>query len=113
MTIRKLQDMIGKWGIETFPQQTAESIIAHLVEEVMELDRNPTSEEELADCMILLLNLAYYNKVNLVKAILDKHKINVQREWGERQENGVVHHIPPKIQQKIREEEFKWEGLGK
>lgn len=73
MSTSDFQTMVGEWGERTFPQATVFSILAHLAEEIDELDdavTHPVSftsreaniqhaAEEAGDCYMLLLHLAH------------------------------------------------------
>lgn len=106
------QEVIGGWAERTF-EQTTDGIIRHLYEETAELyranlmrprqDMPPTSatgestaaaiQQEAADCLILLLALAHHEGFSLVDAVAMKHLVNAGRVWGEKDEDGIVHHI--------------------
>lgn len=91
-----LQDRIFKWGRDTFgPRETNEGVFAHLIREVRELGESmPEADpDELADCAILLFELAGFAGVQLLDEVEKKHAINQQREWGPMQEDGSVLHV--------------------
>ena len=64
----EMQRRVGKWGEETFPEATDASILAHLQEEIGELDRavfadlDPNAQEnvreEAGDCLLMLYHSA-------------------------------------------------------
>lgn len=92
---------ITDWQDKTFPNSTALSKIAHLKQEVQELESDIRSDNkdrrlEYADCFILLFGAAkcdgmgYYD---IIACINEKMAINAQRRWGSPDENGVVNHI--------------------
>lgn len=107
--MEKLQfDYVIKWQNETFGKATAKSKIAHLRQEVKELqselnwgnnnsiDDNNSTLMEFADCFILLFGAASsYGMTyeDICKSINDKMEINKQREWGEPDKDGIVNHI--------------------
>jgi NTP pyrophosphatase (non-canonical NTP hydrolase) len=74
----------------------AKGPIYHLREEVNELIRacetNAAIDVEVADCMILLFVIAHLSRFSAGDAVLAKHTQNVQRTWGEPDEDGVSHH---------------------
>ena len=90
-----LQDRIFKWGMETFgPGQRANGVYAHLVREIKELGEGPEIDpDELADCTILLFELAGFAGVDLLEEVEKKFKINQDRDWGPIQPDGSVLHI--------------------
>ena len=81
MTPDQFQREVGEWGKATFPNSTLLSIMAHLREEVAELDHEVRAGlpkhgparyfgqvaigEELADCYLLLLHLAHRVGIDL------------------------------------------------
>ena len=91
-----LQDKIGGFTDETFGESTVASKMAHLREELDEVVAAPDDRMEWADCMILLLDAARragLSMDDLHQAIEDKMEINLKREWGEPDEDGVVRHV--------------------
>jgi len=67
--------------------------MAHLKREIEELDEDPTDGEEMADCFILLLNLAEMAGVDLMSEARRKMEINRNRKWGKPDSEGVCHHV--------------------
>jgi hypothetical protein len=92
--LNDLSDRVGKWAVTVFTKATPQSICEHLRREVIELTEHPDDVEEAADCMLLLLHLAYRQGWNLEQAIINKHEKNQQRSWGLPDAQGVVEHIP-------------------
>ena len=90
--ISSFQFVVGEWAKETFPAQTNESNIAHLMREVKELKKGNT-EEEAADCFLILLNIAHREGFDLCRAAEKKFSINRKRKWGKPDSQGVVEHI--------------------
>ena len=91
-----LQLQIGLWGDRTFGGaqggRRQEAVLAHLQDEVHELVESG-DPAEAADCLILLLGFAHLEGVSLYDATRRKHEVNRQRQWGEPDERGVVHHV--------------------
>jgi hypothetical protein len=93
---KTLQTRIAIWGRNTFGDgQRVGGIYAHLVREVEELGEclPEIDPDELADCGILLLELAEEASVFLLDEIEKKHKINQQREWGPVEPDGAILHV--------------------
>lgn len=91
-----LQDRIFTWGMETFgPGQRREGVFAHLVREIEELGESlPLIDpDELADCTILLFELAGFAEVDLLEEVEKKFQINRSRDWGPIQPDGSILHI--------------------
>lgn len=97
MTQEDFQRLVGEWGERTFPDSTLLSIMAHLREEVSELDfevrdwtgrPGPATEfgririgEEIADCYLLMLHLAHRVGIDLGMAAAEKFAKNQHRTW--------------------------------
>ena len=101
---RDLFKSVTNWQVETFGQATAMSKIAHLKEEIEELndelflDNQHTDHKrlEFADCFILLFGAAASDGMtyeDICKAIEEKMVINKARKWGTPDKDGVVNHI--------------------
>ena len=97
---------ISEWQRKTFGQATPLSKIAHLKEEIEELETELSctvstsvkrvKEREFADCFILLFGAAASDGMSyddIVRCIDEKMEINYKRKWGKPQANGVVNHI--------------------
>lgn len=67
--------------------------MAHLLEEVNELAEDPSDGEEMADCFILLMNLAEMHGHDLMTEAQKKMDKNRARKWGKPDERGVCHHV--------------------
>lgn len=88
MTIKKLAKSIHKvakehgwWnGDITIPGRLC--LIHSEVSEALEAYRNRQDlSEELADIVIRVFDLAESEKIDIEKAIMEKHKINEKRSW--------------------------------
>ena len=93
---------ITEWQNATFGQATALSKVAHLAQEVIELndalhkEDEPNVGPEFADCFILLFGAAASHGMDyndILNEIEWKMEINKQRKWGTPDANGVVNHI--------------------
>lgn len=90
--MNELQEIIGKWGEDTFPEATLDGIIAHLKKEVSELAERHDPQES-ADCLILLFHHAYLAGYDLLAEAQKKLQINKKRKWGTPDKHGVIEHI--------------------
>lgn len=95
-----VQQEIHRWASESFPQRTAfqalSKLVLHEIPELLTHEKEhglATIGTELADCFILLMDLASIWKVDLDDAIYLKMQINYKRQWtiGE---GGLMQHIP-------------------
>lgn len=92
-----LQHRICKWAIESFGPlgQRLSGIFAHFMDEAKELEDalgTMGAPEELADCAILLFEMASFHGVDLIAEVEGKFAINQTREWGPIQEDGKIEH---------------------
>ena len=67
--------------------------MTHLRKEIDELAEDTSDGEEMADCFILLLNLAEMAGVDLMTEARRKMEINRKRKWGAPDADGVCHHL--------------------
>jgi dCMP deaminase len=81
------------WAKATFPQATPYSIAEHLKREAIELAKQPRSGKEIADVAILLFELVDALDIDLPRTLAEKHAINLRREWGQPDADGVVEHV--------------------
>ena len=89
-----LQQQIFDWGTATFGAgQRSDGVYAHLKREIKELGDDLNDGEELADCAILLFELAGFAGVDLLDEVDKKHKINQGRTWGDIEPDGSILHI--------------------
>lgn len=91
--IRQLQDRITRWADANFPQRTTADILLKLYEEVGEYARNPKAALEMGDIMILLLDVASRNGIDVHRAIEDKMEINEAREWRVDENTRIMRHV--------------------
>lgn len=92
---------ITAWQKETFGEATALSKIAHLSQEITELESDLFHQAEnrrleFADCFFLLFGAAAADGMSyedICNAIQEKFEINKVRKWGKPDANGVVNHI--------------------
>lgn len=91
--IRQLQDRVTRWADINFPQRTTKDILLKLYEEIGEYCRNPKSALEMGDILILLLDVAHKNGIDLHRAVEDKMEINESREWRVDENTGIMRHV--------------------
>lgn len=83
---------VVEWGKQQFPFSTDRSRIAHLREEVDELEAEPESAEEGVDVLMLLAHQleAHGNLVDLAKNLATKLAVCRTRTWGEPDADGKI-----------------------
>ena len=91
--IRQLQDRITRWADVNFPNRTTADILLKLYEEVGEYARTPKSALELGDVMILLLDVAARNGIDVHAAIEAKMEINENRNWAVDPNTRIMRHV--------------------
>ena len=76
------------------PDRNSYSTIAKLLSEIGELiaSERMSDPEELADVAILVLDLFYLQKVDMVEAVRNKMSTNIRRRWKV-SDNGSAQHI--------------------
>jgi hypothetical protein len=93
----------AKWSRHQFGGDYAvgpEGPAAHLVKEAEELRANPFDRMEMADVLLLLLDVSRRAGVSpekLVEAAQAKLKINMLREWQPPDAVGVSHHVRAEV----------------
>lgn len=120
MSLRALTKLIGDWTTVAYVNAGGRGAANHIVDEGKELvelmdelhAKGEISPEdryklglELADILILAIDIAHAKKIDLGDAVLLKHLINTQREWGPPDERGVQHHIEPSVKGDISRSE--------
>lgn len=97
-----LQDRIWSWQTVTFPIQTHDAKIAHLIQEAGELRNAPRDLSEWADVLILFLGAAALQQINAAQLIESAHckmDINERRQWSKPDAQGVYHHLHSETEQ--------------
>jgi NTP pyrophosphatase (non-canonical NTP hydrolase) len=116
-----VQREITRWADEQFPgrtdHQTLFKLVLHEVPELLTHKKEKGTEgidTELADCFILLLDLASMWNVNITEAIRAKMELNYSRIW-ERDAHGVYQHVkmlPARPDEPVKVEGVKCSHCG-
>ena len=77
----------------SFPNRSTADILLKLYEEVGEYARDPKSALEFGDVLILLLDVANRNGIDVHKAIEDKMDINEKRQWRVDEHTRIMRHM--------------------
>ncbi len=91
--IKQLQDRICEWADKNFPNRTTADVLLKAYEEIGEYARNPKSESEFGDIMILLLDVARMNGIDITRAISEKMDVNEKREWAVDPNTKIMRHV--------------------
>jgi NTP pyrophosphatase (non-canonical NTP hydrolase) len=97
VSINDVQRDIKQWADRAIPHRSWGGQIHHLRSEIDELEREEQNKanmaHEMADIVILTLNLAGMKDIDLQTAIIEKMKINKKRTWGAADpRTGQIHH---------------------
>ena len=91
-TINELQKEIVSWANSVFPDRVPDQTFRKLVGEIEEMKKDPESEEEFADAIILLFDLAHLMKIDIERAVKKKMQINRSRVWV-KDSAGLYQHV--------------------
>jgi hypothetical protein len=91
-SLPEMQKAINAWQDKTFTHATPNSIMTHMVREVVELGE-AHDPAEAADVAILLIAHAGKCGYNLWTEVVKKMEQNYQRKWQAPDAEGVVEHI--------------------
>jgi NTP pyrophosphatase (non-canonical NTP hydrolase) len=97
-----LQEQVSEWASHSIPERSSMSGLMKLAfEEIPELVRTVGShgnigdvDGELADCLILLLDVATLLGVDAEQAVKVKLAENASRQWVKNPETGFYNHVP-------------------
>lgn len=106
MELQNLMTEISTWSSQQFPTLVGTrgiiAKLAHLKEEATELQQAVDNDDkkgivdEIADCFMLLLDVANDLKISENDIIRFSHAklvVNKDRKWGKPDNNGLIHHI--------------------
>lgn len=117
--IRQVQDEIYSWAQSRWPNRTYKQTFDKLVyNEIPELLTQASQSKgletigpELADCFVLLMDLATMWEVDLPGAIRDKMALNYARTWEVNPITGIAQHVVnralPDISNLVRDPEWR------
>lgn len=89
--IREINADIQEWLARVYPERTLDQIVDKLNEEIGELQQRPLDGWEIADVMILLLDLCDTAGFDLAKLVKHKMDTNRRRSWEIK--DGVLKHV--------------------
>lgn len=95
LSISGLQKEIAEWADEVFPDRTAHNAVCKLMlEEIPELMQSKSMDPmEFADVLILILDIAHLQDIDIEAAVLSKMALNRTREWAVCSESGLLSHV--------------------
>ena len=94
----ELQTLCYTWANSQFGDRTGNpfGVLNHLHRELIELENNPTDVEEMADVMMLTIEIAAimgWTMTDVFDATLMKLARNKKRTWYPTDEEGVAEHV--------------------
>lgn len=94
-SIEDMQKDIATWANAVFPNRTAHGSLAKLVlEEIPEFIMAGMKDPlEYADLVIMILDIAHLQGINVGQALIEKMAINKQRVWRVDEETGFLKHV--------------------
>lgn len=92
-SLRFAKGEVAAWASQTFPRRTPQGVFLKMFEELGELVNDPKSPGELADVLIMVLDLAAMNDINVGMALRDKMAVNYKRTWAWNEEMGIAQHV--------------------
>lgn len=110
--LREVQDRVWEWANSAFGtqrtyKQSLDKLVYNEIPELLSIAARPggidTIGPELADCFILLLDLATMWEVDLPEAIAEKMTKNYKRTWAVHPVTGIAQHVevvpeePPQV----------------
>jgi NTP pyrophosphatase (non-canonical NTP hydrolase) len=92
-TVAELQAEIAGWADSVVPNRTPLSVIAKMLGEVGELiaSERMSDPSELADVLILALDLAHLQGIDAAEAVRAKLEVNKSRKWRIADNNTAQH----------------------
>mgnify|MGYP006412281505 FL=1 len=93
MHIKEAQKYVSNWCDKVFPERTMAGTFVKFFSEIGEMTNDPKDVHEYADVLVLLLDLAEQNGVDIEEAFIEKMKINENRKWIKDPVLGIMNHV--------------------
>ena len=108
--LEELQQEIAAWADAVFPDRTAHGALTKLMlHEIPELITSKLLDPtEYADIVILVLDIAHLNGIDISSAVRDKMAINRARTWKIDPATGLMSHIPESKWGYVKCPESEW-----
>lgn len=91
--IAELQAEVTAWANDVLPDRTVPGMLLKMMEELGEVTRNPSDPLQLADILILLLDVADFYDVDLTTAVENRMHINRIKRWSTNRHTGVKERV--------------------
>lgn len=92
--IRDITAEIRAWCDQVYPDRTRDQMISKIMEEFQELAEKPLDAWEMADILIIMLDLCHHLGFDIAKIVHHKMDINRKRQW-QVNEQGILKHVSP------------------
>lgn len=108
--LEELQQEIANWADAVFPDRTAHGALTKLMlHEIPELITSKLLDPtEYADIVILVLDIAHLNGIDISSAVREKMAINRARTWKIDPETGLMSHVPKSRWGYVKCPESEW-----
>ena len=108
--LEELQAEIATWADTVFPDRTAHGALTKLMlHEIPELITSKLLDPtEYADIVILVLDIAHLNGIDISSAVREKMAINRARTWEIDQKTGLMSHVPESKWGYVKCPESEW-----
>ena len=88
--LAEIQADVVAWANEVLPNRDVSSMLIKLMEEMGEVAKNPSDALQLADILILLVDIADNYDIDLTQAVDNRMHINRIRRWNKNRHTGVM-----------------------
>lgn len=92
--LRSIRDGIVEWCDQVHPDRTTDQMTKKLLEEFNEFAERPLDAWEMADILIILIDLCDHLGFDIAKIVHHKMQINRKRNWN-LSEQGILNHVEP------------------
>lgn len=108
--LEELQAEIATWADAVFPDRTAHGALTKLMlHEIPELITSKLLDPtEYADIVILVLDIAHLNGIDISSAVREKMAINRARTWKIDPDTGLMSHVPKGKWSYVKRPESEW-----
>ena len=91
--LMEIQRSVVSWADDVLPERTVPGMLLKMVEELGEVTRDPSDALNLADLLILLVDIADHFDIDLSAAVDDRMQINRIKRWKTSRLTGVNNRV--------------------
>lgn len=92
-TLAEIQAEVTAWADEVLPDRTVGGMVIKMVEELGEVAKDPSDPLQLADMIILLVDIADQYDINLSEAVSNRMHINRIKRWKSNRHTGAKERV--------------------